>query len=130
MAAHSQFKFAAAGYFTYFCSIHDSMLGAVSVPMLGVTEDVAGVTHFKLTVGVARLPVDSPYRYVLLRQQPGEASLSYWKSTRSAVVDVVPSTAGDYSLCGPPQAHSLRPAVRHQPDCHADLVTAGGLTRG
>jgi hypothetical protein len=72
------------------------MLGAVSVPMLGVTDDVAGVTHFKLTVGVAKLPVDSPYRYVLLRQQPGEAALSYWKSTRSAVVDVVPSTAGDY----------------------------------
>ncbi len=91
-----QFRFAAAGYFTYFCSIHDSMLGAVSVPMLAATADVGGVTHFRLTVGAARLPASSPYRYVLLRQLPGALALTYWKTTRSAVVDVVPSTPGDY----------------------------------
>jgi plastocyanin len=91
-----QFNFAAAGYFTYICSIHDSMLGAVSVPMLGATVDVGGITHFKLTIGVAKLPAASPYRYVLLRQLPGEAALTYWKTTRSAIVDVVPVTAGDY----------------------------------
>ncbi len=72
------------------------MLGAVSVPMLGTTTDVGGVTHFRLTVGVAKLPATSPYRHVLLRQLPGASALTYWKTTRNLVVDVVPTVAGDY----------------------------------
>ena len=88
--------FGAAGYFTYICSIHDTMLGAISVPLLGESVDVDGAAHFRLTVGTTRLPRSSPYLYVILVRAPGEESLHFWRTKRNPVVDFVPSLAGDY----------------------------------
>ena len=36
------------------------------------------------------------YRYVLLRQDPGAASLTWWRVVRHNVIELVPEAAGEY----------------------------------
>jgi plastocyanin len=88
--------FQAAGTFTYVCSIHDVMLGAVAVPLVAQVVHDAGGTHFHIRLGTGPLAVGSHYRYVLLRQDPGADQPTVVRVSRGAVVDITPTVAGDY----------------------------------
>lgn len=90
--------FSAAGSFSYFCSIHDTMLGAVWVPLAGrAVADAAG-THFRLVLGSTAWPAGSRYVSVVRVQAPGDAAPRYWRTTRRPTIDFTPSAPGSYSF--------------------------------
>jgi plastocyanin len=90
--------FQAAGYFTYFCSIHDTMLGAVSVPLTGVTIVGSAGTSFRVRVASVPWPSGSRYVSVVFLQGPGDSAPRYWHSTRRATLDYAPTAPGEYSF--------------------------------
>ncbi|MEA2623335.1 MAG: Copper binding protein plastocyanin/azurin family [Chloroflexota bacterium] len=91
-----RFTFTAAGEFTYFCSIHDTMLGAVSVPLAGEAVTDADGTRFAIRVASAKWPKGSRYISALFVQSPSDAAPRYWRTTRSPSVEYVPTVAGEY----------------------------------
>ena len=88
--------FPAAGTFTYVCTIHDVMLGAVAVPIDAQVVTDSGGTHFHLRLGTGPLAAESPYRYVLLRQDPDADHPTLMRVSRGAIVDIWPTVGGDY----------------------------------
>jgi plastocyanin len=91
-----RFTFTSAGYFTYFCSIHDTMLGAVSVPLSGeLLADSAG-QRIRLRLSSVRWPKGNRYVSAVFVQTPGAAAPRFWKTTHAATVDYVTSGPGEY----------------------------------
>jgi len=90
-----RFTFSAAGTFTYICSIHDVMIGAVEVPLQAKLVTTGRTPYFRLTLGTGMLPTTSPYRYVLNWQMPGE---SRWqvRASRDNTLIVLATTPGTY----------------------------------
>lgn len=90
-----RFTFGAAGTFTYICSIHDVMIGAVEVPLQAELVTTGRTPYFRLTLGTGLLSTTSPYRYVLNWQMPGE---SRWqvRASRDNTLIVLATTPGTY----------------------------------
>lgn len=95
---HYAVTFRAAGYFTYYCSIHDTMLGAVSVPLTGQAITDAGGSRFRLFLSSRAWPAGSRYVSVVSVQGPADAAPRYWRTTRRASLDFVPTQAGTYAF--------------------------------
>ncbi len=90
-----RFTFSAAGGFTYVCSIHDVMIGAVDVPLQAQLVTTGRVPYFRLTLGTAVLPPTSRYRYVLNWQVPGDATWQV-RASRANTLIVLATTPGTY----------------------------------
>jgi plastocyanin len=91
-----RFTFTSAGYFTYFCSIHDTMLGAVSVPLSGeLLADSAG-PRIRLRLSSVRWPKGNRYVSAVFVQTPRDAAPRFWKTTHAATVDYVTTGPGEY----------------------------------
>lgn len=101
-------RFRASGTFSYVCTIHDVMIGAVAVPLDAQAVSDAAGTHFHIRMGTGPLPLESPYRYVLLRQDPGADHLSVVRVSRGAVVDFAPTVAGEYRFAARLKDRTLR----------------------
>jgi plastocyanin len=91
-------RFTAGGTFTYICSIHDLMIGAVHVPMTGRILDGPTGPLFRIRLSADPLPADSPFRFVVVRRDPGTETFVRWLSTRAAVVDFQPTAPGTYEF--------------------------------
>jgi plastocyanin len=89
------FTFAAAGTFSYICSIHDVMIGAVEVPLQAELVTTGRRPYFLLTLGTALLPTTSRYRYVLNWQMPGEHTW-HVKASRDNTLVVLAAAPGTY----------------------------------
>lgn len=92
------FRFTAAGEFTYYCSIHDTMIGAVSVPLTGTLVNDVGGTRFHIQVASVASAHASRYVSILLVQDPSDTAPHRWRSTRGISADYTPSTPGDYTF--------------------------------
>jgi len=93
-----QFRFTAAGTFTYICSIHDVMLGRVEVaPVVTVVDDADG-TRLRVTLGSERLGRDSDYRWSVFVQGPSDGALRYARWSRSPVTEIPVAEAGAWTV--------------------------------
>jgi plastocyanin len=90
--------FRAGGTFTYICSIHDVMLGAVRVPLTGQVVTEAGATTMRIRLATRPLPSDSPFRFVVSRRDPGSDTFVRWRHTRAATLDFHPPAPGVYEF--------------------------------
>lgn len=91
------FRFTAAGTFTYICSIHDTMLGLVRVPLGGAVLDREGPV-LRVRLATEALPDDSPFRFVVFRRDPGSPAFAWWHTTRRAWLDYRPTGPGTYEF--------------------------------
>lgn len=89
------FTFAAAGTFTYVCSIHDVMIGPVEVPIQAELVTTGHTPYSLLTLGTALLPMTSPNRYVLDWKMPGDTTWRV-KASRNNPLIVLATTPGTY----------------------------------
>jgi plastocyanin len=92
------YRFDAGGTFTYICSIHDVMIGAVHVPLTGRVVDGPEGPVIRLRLATQPLPSDSPFLYVVRRRDPGMTAFAKWRSTRRDSLDFVPTAAGTYEF--------------------------------
>lgn len=90
--------FGAGGTYTYICTIHDVMLGVVRVPITGRVLERADGTVMRVRLATDDLPADSPFRYVVLRRDPGSADFRVWRFTRDRAVEFSPPAAGTYEF--------------------------------
>jgi plastocyanin len=116
-------RFDAAGTFTYICSLHDVMLGSVSVPLVGEVEQVDGQVRFRLRQGTGPLGRGSRFRYVLSMQGPGDVAPRLVRVSRGAVALVAPAEPGDYRFWS-----RLKDTVTRRPsaDSPAIVLSAPG----
>jgi hypothetical protein len=91
-------RFSAAGTFSYICSIHDQMVGAVHVPLTGRVVETPGGPVMRIRLATHPLPADSPFLYVVHRRAVGEPAWSPWLATRENVADFRPGAAGTYEF--------------------------------
>ncbi len=91
-------RFDAAGTFNYICSIHDEMLGSVEVPLTGRLRETPSGPIMRLRLAVRNLPEASPFRYVVLRRDPGNSVWTPWRVTRSAIAEFRPDIPGGYDF--------------------------------
>jgi plastocyanin len=112
-----RFTFAAAGTFTYVCSIHDVMIGSVEVPLTAVLVTTGKRPFFRLTLGTSLLPQESRWRYVLNWQMPGETTWQV-KASRSPTFVVLATTPGTYQFRA-----RLKDKVGHTRSANTPLVT-------
>ena len=92
------FTFSSAGTFSYICLAHsgEGMRGTVVVPMK-VTRMAGSPERFKVTIGSAALPSDSPWERVVQVDLPGGGQhYSAIKTTRAASFKYTPSASGTY----------------------------------
>ncbi|MEO7117911.1 MAG: plastocyanin/azurin family copper-binding protein, partial [Candidatus Limnocylindrales bacterium] len=92
------YRFAAAGTFTYICSIHDVMIGAVHVPLTSRTMQTEAGPMLRVRLATEALPADSHYRYVVLRRDPGQSEFAIWRFTRQKALDFLPPAPGTYEF--------------------------------
>jgi plastocyanin len=91
-----RFTFTSAGYFTYYCSIHDTMLGAVSVPLTGEPVDDPSGTRIRLELSSVRWPKGSRYVSAVFVQGRTDPAPRFWKTTHAAAVEYLPAAPGEY----------------------------------
>lgn len=93
-----RFTFANAGAFTYFCTIHDVMLGRVEVaPTVMVVSDGHG-SRLVVTVATTRFAADSPYRSSVFLKGPDDPTFRWRKSSRGRIVQVPVDQPGDWTV--------------------------------
>ena len=92
------FRFDAAGTYTYICSIHDEMLGVVHVPLRGAVVERPDGRVLRVTFARHDLPRTSPLRYAVYRRDPGSTTWTAWLLTRRATGDLHPTAPGDYDF--------------------------------
>lgn len=91
-------RFDAGGTYTYICTIHDVMLGVVRVPIAGRLVERSDGIVMRLRLATDDLPADSPFRYVVLRRDPGSADFRIWRFTRERAVAFSPPAPGSYEF--------------------------------
>ena len=92
------FTFSSAGTFSYICLAHsgEGMRGTVVVPMK-VTRMAGSPERFKVIVGSAALPSNSPWERVVQVDLPGGGQhYTAIKTTRAASFKYTPSAGGTY----------------------------------
>lgn len=93
-----RFVFAAAGTFTYICTIHDVMLGRVEVaPIVAVETDANGST-LVVTIATARWAIDSPYRSNVFLRGPDDTGYRWRRTSRARTVRLPVDQPGDWTV--------------------------------
>jgi plastocyanin len=92
------YTFDAAGTFSYICSIHDEMIGAVHVPLSGRVVTTSTGPLMRIRLATRPLAADSPLRYVVRRRVAGTSSWTAWQTTTAAVVEFRPRRPGTYEF--------------------------------
>jgi plastocyanin len=93
-----RFGFAAAGTFTYICTIHDVMLGRVEVaPLVAIETDANGST-LVVTIVSTRWAIDSPYRSNVFVRGPGDPAFRWRRTSRARMVRLPVDRPGDWTV--------------------------------
>jgi plastocyanin len=92
------YRFDAAGTFHYICTIHDTMLGTVHVPLTGRLLDTPSGPIMRIRLAARPLPESSAFRYKVLRRDPGASEWTPWRVTTAAVAEFRPDVPGSYDF--------------------------------
>jgi plastocyanin len=112
------FQFRSAGTFTYICSIHDVMLGAISVPVAGTLEAVGDRTYIRIRAGTVLFRREDRYRYVLLRRGPGDPAFRVWRIGRGNEATMEARLAGEYRF-----KVRLKDRIEKRPSADSPMLT-------
>lgn len=93
-----QFTFAAAGTFTYICSIHDVMLGRVEVAPTVAVETGAGGSTLVVTLATTAFAKDADYRFNVFLAGPGDGAPAWRKTLRGRVARLPVDRPGDWTV--------------------------------